>query len=497
LQNLLTLRSVAKKKTEETRMNFKKIVRNAVLAAFGGAMIAGSAFAAAGDLTAIGANSFVLPIEAVAGAAGTTGSIDAINYEIENDLSVGTVITVTLPAGAIFTAAPVITQVESDNLNTAATVATAPDFTQTAGGIGWNFVKFVVETAAVSALDTAGPGDATSLLIGSDVTASDAVGAGTSTDVAFTTMPTSAASLVTTLEITDAATSYSYDDDVTVAAAINGLDLTFSTTDGTDGNAVIDVTASPSRVNFVAGAPATTTTVFLDITSTLNAAVTDNFDWTATLKGNLAGITAAAYSSDDGTLGLVGTFTVNDNETEAVLTGTQADFNSLESILLTVDGTTQLETGKYSLDVDVEFATPASWNDESYSTTEAFTFDINGYQARVPYFFANSSSFFRVTNNSTVEANVEADVFDESGNVATAVPLGTVAAKSSTLIYGNALQAKIVEAGYTDLVGSRYTVKLTITEDPSLIDIVAFLIVGDANRTIPVVSSNSSAAWKN
>lgn len=88
-------------------------------------------------------------------------------------------------------------------------------------------------------------------------------------------------------------------------------------------------------------------------------------------------------------------------------------------------------------EVTADFSSNVSGLSVTADNSTKFNLDINGAQLRAPYLFNNSLSWIRITNTSDMSAEITADVYDEAGNKVTNINMGTVAGKSSKVIYAN------------------------------------------------------------
>jgi len=81
-----------------------------------------------------------------------------------------------------------------------------------------------------------------------------------------------------------------------------------------------------------------------------------------------------------------------------------------------VDGTTVLDTGTYTatLKVKDDARSADGFQDEALASNTVSTWNINGYQAMIPYF--NGESWVRFINSSSTEAEIFVELFDDKGN---------------------------------------------------------------------------------
>lgn len=238
----------------------------------------------------------------------------------------------------------------------------------------------------------------------------------------------------------------------------------------------------------------------------LNGSATGSFLAMATTKPASAQV---SYDADD-----LFTLTQNADNGETtrkgdlVTAGTFTAATVYNELFFTVTQTDTDEIMNFNYDVNV-FATlnfsDAAELDHCERDVKSHSIGVNGAVLKVPYTVAGEGNFVRVTNEHTTSAEVTVDLFSETADgtvgkrAVTAVKLGDVAAKSSTVYYVKdivaAAQAQKAYAGSdgntVNGANVRHTMTFTVTSPKNTVHGVSVqkLSTGQ-DRVMPVLDLN-------
>lgn len=237
------------------------------------------------------------------------------------------------------------------------------------------------------------------------------------------------------------------------------------------------------------GPPAWTTTVV----------AADIDDMEIVITGNFSGIedpeTDVDLGANPGNWDLAYTSGVLTATTDVAAAITEAlGFAAGTRVFMTVDGVTALATRQFLMTGSVDMADALDVNNVTLEADVVLgRWNINGYQAKLPYIYASDSTydtFIKFHNGSGNDANVFADITSDDGaETAENVSLGTIPAGQVGIFWANDI---VTTAGVP--TNAAYSSVYTLTVAPEDITAIAVQKRSDFDRVIPVYSGDD--AWK-
>jgi len=162
------------------------------------------------------------------------------------------------------------------------------------------------------------------------------------------------------------------------------------------------------------------------------------------------------------------------------------------SVFIKVDGSTTLDTRTFTTTVTNNFENQ-NFLDETYIINPSHEWTINGYQGVVNYLNTNTNypTFVRVTNRSTISAEVYVNAWDDSGNMDTCT-LTTIPAGQTKLYW--AADIKALMSGITT---TSFAALFTVAAPAGMVHFTAVQkdAVNGGQRVLPVYANGAAGAW--
>jgi hypothetical protein len=269
----------------------------------------------------------------------------------------------------------------------------------------------------------------------------------------------------------------------------------------TDGNAtsVIDVEAEPSRTQFVNELNGDTTLITSaaallvdEFVNNVNYGIDLDFaEFDIVLTGNQTPITdvdleATVFTEVDQTWILSSTFALNNLRVP--------DAND---VLITVDGTSVLTVGEFSVDLTILPAEAGVGSQQLLTSELAFDWSINAMQCKIPYMALNFSGFnsfikIDVEGNTAADLSVDAVIYNTTDDITTtqsAVPIRTLAGPSLETVG----EADLMTALGLDTEKSYHVaLTLTVVAPQNTVNVSAFQKDSVGRTTIPVLYNTNN-----
>jgi len=157
-----------------------------------------------------------------------------------------------------------------------------------------------------------------------------------------------------------------------------------------------------------------------------------------------------------------------------------------DQLWMSVNQVNVLNTQTFNLAGMLDFANNSDFTDVTRSAYLAVTWDINGWQGTVPYMYATSvaaeDTFIKIFNNSTIDAEVYADITPDAGGTVPNVTVGNIPAGTVGLFWARDMATA---AGLT-MPGS-FAAVFTVNAPKSFVSAMANQKrPGGVDRVIPV-----------
>lgn len=261
--------------------------------------------------------------------------------------------------------------------------------------------------------------------------------------------------------------------------------------------------AADARKVFVADPPDTPTTT----TSAAVVRVTNNGEYGFTLDASDSWTFTIQRSNTDGVTGITiggAPLTNTGNTWHGTATFGVMDLTANRAVVITVNGTTILQNGTWTVDLTVNpggnVAEDALADITLMSGVTSHVWDTNGAQFQVGYLHNDVVRYgtsLVVTNRFASAAGIQMDVWTDAGATATGISLGSLAGSTTKFLTATDIQAA-AQAAIPALALSngshRYMAIFTVNAPASQITATALqnMPSGD-KRTLPVQFTNTAA----